>query len=304
LTNEIKPFILQKNVISRGATSISPLLKKLILYAVYDNRAKEGKKKLSLTARQVFKMFDIKPGGKQLDKIKAIMKTSSEESIYIARGDNGDPFGFIPWFARIDYAEGKVTFTLNDELNPFFCEVGGRYHKVELERYFKLEGKYADSFYVFCLSFKYLAGKYPKKKGEWYAPISVEGLRDMLCLGDAYKDMGDLKKMIDKSLLEINEAKLGIQVDRVDVKPGKEIEGFEFHCKGYQLKIAGEAQGLDLDSLVNHEDEKLIKDNQERFDEIVADMEIYEKVAPFFSGETRTAVIKQKALEELKKELG
>jgi len=129
-----------------------------------------------------------------------------------------------PWIdAKARYGDGGAEIHFSSHIIPYLTKLreGGNFTIYQLENIGGLKSAYSIRMYELLVQYKTLGSR----------DIPLSELRKMLCLGDKYKTMSNLKTwVIDLSIKEINEH-TNIQVSYKNIKRGRAITGFSFTIK-------------------------------------------------------------------------
>lgn len=132
----------------------------------------------------------------------------------------GDVTTIVPWLARAKYQEGKgyISLTFSEELRPHLLQLKGCYTAYHADNIMKLKSIY--TFRIYELLKQY-------KKFGW-RELDIEELKDMLGIGDMYKNYTGFKTFaIERAKTEMKD-KCDIYFEYSEIRHGRQVIAIHF----------------------------------------------------------------------------
>ncbi len=170
----------------------------------------------------------IRKGGRGYQLVKDSIKSIRDRSWWLEDDTQIVLFSWIDT-ARIEKGDGEIEIKLSESLRPYLLELSKNFTKYELINVLMLHTKYAVRCYELFKSYLYLK--------EW--TVSLETFRDLLGVGDKYRDFTEFKRnIIDKSIKDIS-SNTDIKVSYKTYKKGRNIDKlvFKIEEQDYQMTL-------------------------------------------------------------------
>lgn len=133
---------------------------------------------------------------------------------------------WMPYFSKITCDDNLISFKWNDEMKQFLTVLKSNYTQYLASDYLLLNSIYSQNLYEWLKSVANYKKTYKKDPS-----ISLEQLREILRVGDKYKEYKNFKTVcLDRAIKEINEV-TDLLVDVNTIKQGKEVTGLQFIIK-------------------------------------------------------------------------
>jgi hypothetical protein len=234
-------FMLHPRHIAQGHYILGTTANRLLKMAMSRFDWKNPKSEVKFSFSDYFREFGIeKPGNADKLMLKKSLGELRESGVEIAEEYPDGGFGytaynFISYMSAFltswDLDEIKIKFT--DEIAMALAEYKkSGYSLIDLERIKNLQGKYKIRFYEIAMSHE---GQ-KNKNGEWWFEHSIEELRDMLKTEKMYNTTDFRNKIINRSIIAINKANIGIRINTEHKKRMKEQDKIHFNCKYVDCK--------------------------------------------------------------------
>lgn len=279
-------YVIQPNNITKAIYDMNLGSKRIVMMACSlllerdDNDNLTAKKDLTVKFRleDVMKTLNLAHGSTTKKMLENAIETIFDQKIRI-RTEKGWTV-LYHWFVESKYSLEKncIELTFTPQVAQAFIDYLKGYSVINLDVYGNLTGKYSIRMYELCWSYHGFASK---KDGTWKTPlVEVAEIRTMWQIEDSkYPMMSDFKKRVfDVAKKEINgyENSQFTVEDIEDVKQGKKIIGWHFHCKlkddskSHFATLTSPAAESKSDDIIAHEHQQEILD---RFREMLSTFE-------------------------------
>ena len=181
------------------------------------------------------KDLNLSLGGPQRKVMQNFVNTAKQTESIVLKLDD-DHVKIFPWFNEIDINKGKVMMTFSPQVIHLTMREKNFYSKLNLSVIGALTSTSAIRYYELIMSYYNMVGKkiYGNNPGEWDTKeYSIDELREYLNIEkDLYPRPCDFKtRCVVSPIEELRKNIPNLSIEIEDVKLGKKIEGFIFHCK-------------------------------------------------------------------------
>jgi hypothetical protein len=246
MKTELTKSIYQPNVISQSIYSLGTTARRLVALAMalLPEEERDDKYRVSFSVDDFIKTLGLDySSGHTKELIFSAMNECVESAVKIHLS-NGDWVAFT-WFRqcrllnmRPNFATGEIYWTgvemiFNPDLGEAIRKFKKAYTKLSLVNFGKLQSKYAIRYYEIAMSYAGFAGKDGNKPGKWYFEKGIKELRMLFQIEKSkYPRTGNFRiYIIDEPVKELNEAKIGLEINLEYIREGKYLTGVRFNCE-------------------------------------------------------------------------
>ena len=259
LRENIPEYVLQVNAISQAIYDLKPYERKIIAMAMANLTTNDGENTIRFTMGEFFDALGMVDGGIQREFIKNAVNNITRKAVTVeveikeekAVKANKDKAIKVnekrrwvrwPWVSKSDLIYGSeggdsdhdiIIIEFNHNLGKILKEYKKGYSKIDLVDIGKLRSKYAIRFYEIAMSYSGFMGKEVNRNEEWFFEKSIEELRLLFMIENMkYKEVREFRRrIIDKPIEEINEARVGLRIVPEYIRIRKRLIGVKFKCK-------------------------------------------------------------------------
>lgn len=275
-------YVIQPNNITKAIYDMNLGSKRIVMMACSlllerDNTDNlTAKKDLTVKFRleDVMKTLNLTHGSTTKKMLENAIETIFDQKIRIRTEDGWTKL--YHWFVESKYSLEKngIELTFTPQVAQAFIDYLKGYSVINLDVYGNLTGKYSIRMYELCWSYHGFASK---KDGVWKTPlVEVSEIRTMWQIEDSkYPMMSDFKKRVfDVAKKEINDYENSqFTVEKIeDVKQGKKIIGWYFHCKLKDESRSKFALVKSVTERTEKDDEAIAREHQEELLELFKNM--------------------------------
>ena len=193
------------------------------------NPSKPVPESLTITAQEFYCQFpDVGVKNSYVELKKAIDKLW-DRSVIVKDPNQTEEFRWIQKRVIYHKGEGRASICFSTDISKYISQLSGQFSKIALNNICNLRSTYSIRLYELCQQFIETGNRL----------ITVESLRELLQLGEAYKEFKTLNRdVISPALKELND-KSNLIVKVAKVKKGRSIHALHFtftEKKQQQLK--------------------------------------------------------------------
>jgi plasmid replication initiation protein len=231
-------FILQHNAISRSIQSLSATAKKLTAMAMALLPPDLSNLTVSFSFNDFCKALAVSFGGNSFklfkDAADECMKcVITVETDKMVKGKR--KWEKYTWFtySSFDESTGICTMIFAADLAEVLLEMKRVYARINLQDIGKLQSKYALRYFEIAKSYESLNGKDGNRSNAWYFERTIPELRELLAVPDnTYAETKRFRQfVIENPIKEINNADIGVSIETIGIKSGRNLKGIRFDCK-------------------------------------------------------------------------
>jgi plasmid replication initiation protein len=291
-------YVAQAHAISRAAYRMPVMLRRLIFLVMAQVRPGDNElPEVEMKVGDIARALGLGHSGNTYAVIRGSIIDALKQVIEIDHEGGG--WEAYTWLIGAAYYPDtdSIALALNGELKPFILHLQKAFSKISIADISKLQSRHALRIFEIIMSRKGQANK----KGEWFAEVEIGELRVLLKLGPNEYQRTDIlrRQVIDYPVREINDAELGIHIETQYIRRGKFLHAVRFNCvtvKRGEPRPVGPATPEEVD------EEKLINEQRERYDEILDEVR-QQMPLPFAAGRTLETAHHVEAIKRLREEM-
>lgn len=173
-----------------------------------------------ISVRDYFDVIGLRQTSNPYEIVKRMHDRLTQRNIGIEKTDQRGKKGFsyMPWFAELEYRDGRIYSLLNFKLMPYLLQLKQDFTSIAFEQAMILDGFYTGRMYDLLAQYRSAGGRI----------ITADFIRDRFHIKDKYPYFKDLRtRIVDPAVKEIN-AKTDMQISYEIIREGRRHVGFKF----------------------------------------------------------------------------
>ena len=215
------PLVVRHNRLIESRHKMTMAERRFILWNIAQiNKDDTSFRPFEISVRDYFDVIGLKQISNPYDVVRRMHDRLTSRNIGIEYIDpKGRPaFTYMPWFAELEYRDGRIFSLLNFKLMPYLLQLKQDFTSIALEQAMILDGFYTGRMYDLLAQYRKVGSR----------TLMADFIRDRFNIQDKYPYFKDLRtRIVDPGIKEIN-AKTDLQVSYEIIKKGRRHVGFHF----------------------------------------------------------------------------